>query len=379
MRIANWLAGSLLLTLVACGSTPEFRPKPFSEVEVAQFSEPWAMVFLPDGRLLVTEKEGELKLLKPDGQSEALEVGGVPKVAYGGQGGLGDVVLHPQFGSNQLIYLSFAEADGEDDKLYGAAVARARLQLEDPAAPTLEALEVIWRQVPKMEGQGHYGHRLAFDSAGMLWITSGERQQFDPAQDMQSNLGKVVRLHDDGRVPLDNPFVDQGEVSGQIWSLGHRNPLGMAFDAGGNLWVHEMGPQGGDELNLIERGSNYGYPIVSDGDHYGGGDIPDHHTRPEFNAPEITWTPVIAPAGFIIYSGSRFPDWKGSGLIGGLASQALVRVELEVPENAPARARELERFDMGARIREVEQGPDGDVWLLTDAGGLWRLSPKAGS
>ncbi|MEG3192003.1 PQQ-dependent sugar dehydrogenase [Lysobacter sp. D1-1-M9] len=347
--------------------------QPFVIEEVAQFAQPWAMTFLPDGRLLVTEKQGALKLMQADG--EAHEISGVPEVAYGGHGGLGDVVLHPRFARNRWVYLSYAEP-GEGDTR-GAAVARARLDLDDSGGGTLSDLEVLWRQVPKVSGRGHYGHRLAFGPDGDLWISSGDRQKFDPAQDMDSNLGKVIRLNADGSVPDDNPFADQGEVAAQVWSLGHRNILGMVFDGQGRLWAHEMGPAGGDELNLIERGDNYGYPIVSNGDHYDGREIPDHDTAPEFNAPEITWTEVISPAGFIIYSGDRFTDWRGDGLAGGLSGQALVRVEFDGDQ-----AREVERYDMEQRIREVEQGPDGDIWVLEDeregsGGRLLRLSPPA--
>ncbi len=331
--------------------------RPFIATEVASFDEPWAMSFLPDGRLLVTERGGTLKLLGTDGK--AGEVTGVPAVDYGGQGGLGDVVPHPDFADNGLVYLSYAEA-GEGDTR-GGAVARARLTFDKQGGGALSDLEVIWRQVPKVAGRGHFGHRIAFGPDGHLWISSGERQKFDPAQDMQSNLGKIVRLNDDGSVPADNPFVDDGEVAAQVWSLGHRNPLGIAFDAKGQLWDIEMGPKGGDELNRVERGGNYGYPIVSNGDHYDGRPIPDHDTRPEFNAPALSWDPVISPGGFIIYSGDTFPEWQGDGLIAGLSSQALVRVEFDGKN-----ASEGERFDMDARIREVEQGPDGDVWLLED-------------
>lgn len=345
---------------------PQSPKQSFVATEIARFDEPWAMSFLPDGRLLVTEKRGVLRLFDPASNAR-VTVAGVPAVDYGGQGGFGDVVLHPKFAENGWVYLSYAEAG--DGDTHGAVVARARLSLDSPA---LNELSVIWRQLPKVSGRGHYGHRIAFGPDGMLWISSGERQHFDPAQDMQSNLGKTIRLHDDGSLPADNPFAAQGGVSAQIWSLGHRNPLGMAFDAQGRLWMHEMGPAGGDELNLIEKGSNYGYPIVSDGDHYDGRVIPNHDTRPEFNAPEINWTPVIAPAGFIIYSGNLFPDWKGDGFIGGLASQALVRVEFD-----GVRAAEAERFDMHQRIREVEQGPDGAIWLLEDGGDarLLKLTP----
>lgn len=343
--------------------------QPFVSTEVATFDEPWAMTFLPDGRLLVTEKEGKLKLLDTASKHVG-EISGVPAVDYGGQGGLGDVVLHPKFASNGLVYLSYAEKGNGDTR--GGAVARGKLTLDGKGGGALSGMKVIWRQVPKVSGHGHFGHRIAFDKDGKLWISSSERQKFDPAQDMKSNLGKIVRLNDDGTVPADNPFADQGGVTAQIWSLGHRNALGLAFDAQGRLWEHEMGPRGGDELNLIERGSNYGYPIVSNGDHYDGRDIPDHDTRPEFNAPEAFWNPVISPAGFIIYSGDLFPDWKGDGFIGGLSSQSLIRIEFD-----GVKAREAARYDMGHRIREVEQGPDGAIWLLQDEGGahLLKLTP----
>lgn len=346
---------------------------PFVSAEVARFNEPWAMTFLPDGRLLVTEKNGRLRLLNIVTRQTS-EITGVPAVAYGGQGGFGDVLLHPQFATNYWVYLSYAEAGPNSTR--GAAVARAQLVLDAGGnGGSLSNLQVIWRQVPKVTGEGHYSHRIAFDDQGKLWITSGDRQKMTPAQDMQSNLGKMVRLNDDGSVPADNPFAGQGGVAAQVWSLGHRNMLGLAFDAQGRLWAHEMGPAGGDELNLIERGSNYGWPIVSNGDHYDGTPIPRHDTRPEFNAPETWWTPVIAPAGFIIYSGDMFPYFRGHGFIGGLASQALIRVEI-----TGINAREAARYPMGRRIREVEQGPDGAIWLLEDGADarLLRLTPNVG-
>jgi aldose sugar dehydrogenase len=349
----------------AAGSVSGFEP-----VEVARFDEPWAMTFLPDRRLLVTEKRGAVKVMTQDGKIGA--VAGVPRVAYGGQGGLGDVVLHPRFADNRLVYLSWAEP-GKAGRA-GAAVGRARLTLDDSGGGRLEGMEVIWRQTPKVTGQGHYGHRLVFAADGNLFITSGERQKFDPAQDMRTNLGKVIRVKDDGSPPADNPFADKGGVAAQVWSYGHRNPLGIAFDARGALWAHEMGPQGGDELNLIERGSNYGYPLVSDGDHYDGRPIPNHDTRSDLNAPEVVWNPVISPAGFIIYSGDRFPSWRGNGFIGGLSSRALIRVEFE-----GKRAREAQRWDMGKRIREIEQGPDGLIWVVEDGADarLLKLTPKS--
>ncbi|MGK9067180.1 PQQ-dependent sugar dehydrogenase [Stutzerimonas chloritidismutans] len=340
---------------------------PFTATPRATLFEPWAMTFLPDGSALVTEKRGALKHVDVK-TGKAQSVSGVPEVAYGGQGGLGDVILHPDFASNHRIYLSYAEKGDGGDR--GAAVARATLDIDSHA---LTDVQVIWRQSPKVSGGGHYGHRLAFGPDGKLWISSGERQKFTPAQDMEANLGKILRLNDDGSVPSDNPFADRGGVTAQIWSLGQRNPLGIAFDAEGRLWEHEMGPQGGDEFNLIQKGGNYGYPEVSNGDHYSGKPIPDHDTRPEFIAPKISWTPVISPAGMIIYNGDRFADWKGNALIGGLSARGLVRVTLD-GENAS----EAARYDMGERIREVEQGPDGSLWLLEDGDGgrLLELQPK---
>jgi glucose/arabinose dehydrogenase len=317
---------------------------------------PWAIAFLPDGRLLVTEQQrGVLKLVTQDGKS--VDISGAPTVSYGGQGGLGDVVLHPDFASNGLVYLSFAEAgDGENR---GAAVARAKLALTGNGGE-LQNLQVIWRQSPKVDGGGHYSHRIAF-GGGYLWISSGDRQKFDPAQDMNANLGKVLRLNEDGSVPRDNPFADRGGVTAQIWSLGHRNPLGLAFDGQGRLWDVEMGPMGGDELNLVRRGANYGYPIVSNGDHYDGKVIPDHDTRPEFAAPAVWWNPVISPSNLLFYSGNEFPQWRGDAFISGLSSQALIRIEFDGD-----RAREAERYAMGMRVRSVEQGPDGALWILED-------------
>jgi len=355
------------------GASPSAAQPPFAVEEIARFSQPWAMTFLPGGRsALITERRGTLRLWSQGGQT--VEVGGVPAVDYGGQGGLGDVILHPDYARNGVVYLSFAEA-GEGGTRH-AAVGRGRLTVTT-AGPRIEGFQVIWRQVPGFAGQGHYAHRLAFSPDGRyLFISSGERQQFTPAQDMASNAGKIIRLNPDGSVPADNPFASRGGVAAQIWSLGHRNPLGIAFDAQGRLWEHEMGPRGGDELNLIERGGNYGYSTVSNGDHYDGRDIPDHSPGDGFIPPRITWTPVISPASLIFYSGSLFPQWRGSALIGGLSGQAIVRVTFDGDN-----AREAERFAMGQRIRELEQHPDGSVYVLEDerngsGGRLLRLVPR---
>ena len=343
---------------------------PFTAYAVAEFDEPWAMTFMPDGRALVTEKGGRLLIVDQAGNTSA-PISGVPEVAYGGQGGLGDVVLHPGFAANNLVYLSYAEAG--DDGTRGAAIVRGTLELTATGG-ALNGVEVIWRQVPKVTGRGHYGHRMAFSPDGTyLFVSSGERQKFTPSQDMQSNMGKVLRLYPDGSVPKDNPFADQGGVTAEIWSLGHRNPLGLAFDTDGRLWNSEMGPRHGDELNLVRPKANYGYPLVSNGDHYNGDRIPDHDTRPDLVPPAAYWVPSIAPSSLMIYSGDVFADWQGDAFIGGLVSKALVHVALD-----GERAREIARYPMAKRIREVEQGPDGYLWLLEDeAGGrLLKLVPQ---
>ncbi len=345
-------------------------PKPFVATEIATFNEPWAMTFLPEyNQALITEKGGKLMLWESEGP--VIEVKGVPEVAYGGQGGLGDVILHPDFVNNRIIYLSYAEA-GEGG--FGAAVASAKLDSEN-GAPVLKDVKVIWRQAPKVQGRGHYGHRLAFSPDGKyLFIASGERQKFDPAQDVNSNLGKILRIFPDGSIPKDNPFYDASNpVKSQIWSLGHRNPLGLTFDDKGQLWNQEMGPRHGDELNLVKRGANYGYPKASNGNHYDGRDIPDHKPGDGFEAPKAFWDPAISPGGLMYYNGDLFPAWKGSLFIGGLGGEALVRVKVngDTVEKAG-------HWPMDARIREVEQGPDGAVWVLEDGdkGRLLKLTPK---
>jgi glucose/arabinose dehydrogenase len=357
----------LLTSLVAAACATATDEPPFNVEAVAEFNEPWAIAFLPDGDMLVTEKSGQLLRVARDGRKTSIS--GVPAVDYGGQGGLGDVTIHPDYANNGLIYLSYAEAG--DGNRRGAAVAVTKFE-DGSERTSLVRPKVIWRQ-EKVGGRGHYGHRLAFSPDGYLFISSGERQKFDPAQDMTSTLGKIIRLDDAGQIPDDNPFIDQGGVAAQIWSLGHRNPLGIAFDLEGRLWNSEMGPRGGDELNLVIKGANYGYPIVSNGRHYNFVDIPDHDTRPEFAAPATWWTPVISPGGLMFYSGELFPEWHGNALIPGLSSKALVRVAIDGDE-----AREVERFDMGQRIRTVQQGPDGALWLLEDGSGgrLLRLTPR---
>ncbi len=343
----------------------------FVQNAVATFDEPWAMTFLPDGRMLVTEKSGKLFLASQNGAKT--EVSGVPAVDYGGQGGLGDVVLAPDFATSNMVYLSWAEAGESDTR--GAVIGRAKLVMDATGNAKLQGLEKVWTQSPKVKGRGHYSHRIVFSPDGQyMFIASGDRQKMEPAQDMGENLGKILRLYPDGSVPKDNPFYAKGGVTAQIWTLGHRNILGIAYDAQGQLWSQEMGPQAGDELNLVKPSSNYGWPVVSEGDHYDGRKIPAHSTRPEFTAPKVAWAPVtIAPSGLIIYTGNAFPAWKNSAFIGGLKSQALIRVTFDGDT-----AREAERFDMGERIREVEQGPDGNIWLLQDGENakLLKLTPS---
>ena len=341
----------------------------FKVQQITQFNEPWALAVLPDQRLIVTERKGQLKLFDPL-TKRTVNITGLPEVAYGGQGGLGDIVLHPNFNQNQWVYYSYAEKGPGGQ---GAAVARAQLDLNS-AVPALKNHEVIWRQIPKVSGKGHYGHRLAFDHEGKLWIASGERQKFTPAQDMKSNLGKVLRLNDDGTPASNNPFAQQGGVTAEIWSFGHRNPLGIAFDAKNQLWVVEMGPKGGDELNLIRKGKNYGYPIVSNGDHYDGKPIPDHSTRPEFQKPELSWTPVISPSSLLIYQGRQFPKWQGKALIGGLSSEALIIVDLE--QNP---VKEIQRIDMKERMRGLQEAQDGSIWVIEDGKNAKLLKLTAGS
>lgn len=357
---------------------PEFTTK-----AVATFSEPWAMTALPKindepPKFLVTQKTGELFIVDTATGAKTA-VTGVPNVAYGGQGGLGDVVIAPDFNTSNNIYISYVEAGaGSESNTFGAKVVKAKLSGLNTNAPRLQEIVPIWQQTPKVKGQGHYSHRLLFSPDGQyLYISSGDRQQKDPAQDMTVNLGKIIRVYPDGSVPADNPFANNGnDIAAQFWTTGNRNVLGMVFDGDGKLWANEMGPRGGDEFNLIEKGSNYGWPMVSNGRNYSGLDIPDHDTGPEFVAPKITWTPVISPSSMSLYTmGAQrnFPAWQGNMLIGGLSSKALIVVDTAADNTADERY----RYDMGERIRSV-LAMDGEVWVLEDgdSGRLLKLLPK---
>ncbi|ERL55927.1 PQQ-dependent sugar dehydrogenase [Psychrobacter aquaticus] len=366
----------------AAASTSAEKPE-FTTKAVATFSEPWAMTALPKindepPKFLVTQKTGELFIVDTATGAKTA-VTGVPKVAYGGQGGLGDVVIAPDFATSNAIYISYAEAGtGSESNAFGAKVVKAKLSGLNTNAPRLQEIVPIWQQTPKVKGQGHYSHRLLFSPDGQyLYISSGDRQQKEPAQDMTVNLGKIIRLNLDGSVPADNPFADNGnDIAAQFWTTGNRNVLGMVFDGDGKLWANEMGPRGGDEFNLIEKGSNYGWPLVSNGRNYSGLDIPDHDTGPEFVAPKITWTPVISPSSMSLYTvGAQrnFPAWQGNMLIGGLSSKALIVVDTAADNTADERY----RYDMGERIRSV-LAVDGEVWVLEDgdSGRLLKLLPK---
>ena len=370
--------------LAACQSNSAAQPKqsgdrPFTVTEIAKFTSPWAMDFLPGSGVpltnmaLLTEKEGKLWLVNVEDGSRR-EVSGVPSVHVAGQGGLGDVVVHPDFAGNQRVYLSYVEAGPNGTS--GAVVGYGRLLFTGPpvaggpAGVSLSDFKVIWRQQPKLDGDGHFSHRIAFGPDGFLYLTSGERQHFDPAQDMSGNLGKVLRLTPEGEPAPGNPWAGRGGIAAQFWTIGHRNLLGLAFAPDGRLWESEMGPKGGDEVNLIVAGRNYGYPRASNGSHYDGRDIPDHRPGDGFEPPKVWWNPSISPGGLMIYTGDKFPAWKGDALVPALSGEALIRVDIDGDK-----ARKTDQWDMGERIRAVDEGPGGSVYLLEDEGRLLRLDP----
>jgi aldose sugar dehydrogenase len=352
--------------------TPTPTPTPttaaVTATPVATLDAPWAMVFLPDGRMLVTERAGRLRVITQTGIVGA-PLGGTPAVQFAGQGGLLDVALDPAFASNNRIYLSFAEAGTGGA---GLAVARATLSIDGAGAGALSNLSVIWRQTPKIsDDTRHYGGRLAFAPDGTLFVTAGERHQGAPAQDLTNTLGKIVRINPDGSIPPDNPFAGTASARAEIWTLGHRNPYGLVFAQDGRLFSSEHGPEGGDEFNLITRGANYGWRVVAEGND--GEVLPRHSTRPEFAAPLVSWSPAIAPGGMIQYTGTRFVGWTGDFVLAGLQAQGLIRVRV-----TGTGAGEQARIALGRRIREVEQAPDGAIWVLEDGAGarLLRLLPQ---
>jgi glucose/arabinose dehydrogenase len=374
--LASVLACAMLSACGGCGGGDPATPSgpattPRTVTLNSSLSSPWGLAFLPDGRMLVTQKGGTMVLLSPDGASVQATVSGLPAVVSDGQGGLLDVALDPDFATDPFVYWTYSEpGTGAEAGLSGTAVARGRL-----VGSALQDVAVIYRQVPKVSGAGHFGSRIAFRGDRTLFVTLGERQKGDPAQDLATTLGKVIRIGRDGTIPSDNPGIPGARP--EIWSSGHRNPQGAAIRPGtDDLWVTEHGPQGGDELNRIVPGGNHGWPVVSYGCNYGDpvGDscrIGGGTHAPRFVEPVAFWGPTsIAPAGLVFYTGTRYPAWQGNAFLGALAGKALWRVELRGDVEV---TRERLLGDLGERIRDVRQGPDGFLYLLTDSGKLLQL------
>jgi glucose/arabinose dehydrogenase len=371
VRVAT-LVALMLVAMPALGQeaprspTPKPARLPARQVDVARgLDHPWGLAFLPDGRMLVTERPGRLRIVSPDGTlSEALA--GVPQVRDGGQGGLLDVALSPTFAQDRLVYLSFSEPG---DGGAGTAVARGRL-----AERGLEGTQTIWRQQPKVGASIHWGSRLVFRPDGTLFVTLGDRSSREHVQDLSTTVGKIVRINPDGTIPRDNPFVGRAGVRPEIWSYGHRNAQGATLDARGQLWTVEHGARGGDELNNPQPGRNYGWPIISYGVEYSGWKIGEGTAKQGMEQPVYSWDPVIAPSGATFYSGNTFVEWRGDLLVGSLNPGGLVRLRL-----TDGRVTEESRYviDPGERVRDVRQGPDGLVYLLIDnsRGRIVRLEP----
>jgi glucose/arabinose dehydrogenase len=397
------LTSTTALAQVNAGNLEPQPSLPFTMTEVATFKLPWRIAFLPDGRMLVTEKVGPIWLVTQKG--EKTPVANVPKVLYRGQGGMLGVFVSPHYATDHNVYLTYAEPGEAGDGGSSFALARARLVLGQGTA-SLEGLQVIWRQMPPGRG-GQFGAQIAFSRDGKyLFLAVGDRQRMTPAQDPSQPVGKILRLTLDGKpapgnpmagktgaktIPLINPprdteaaktapvvstytFPGPNLTPSETWASGVRTPYGLAFAPDGRLWEVEHGPRGGDELNLIEPGKNYGWPLVSYGRNYDGVPIPNPDTRPDLAKPVIYWVPVIAPGNLVFYHGAMFPQWEGSALISGLDSESLDRVTFD----ANGGAKPAERWDVGHRLRDVEVGPDGALWFLEDAnpGGLFRVTPK---
>lgn len=379
MKIKPFLAATLSLPalgLASCATAETGESAASGNISIAEmgeFESPWAIEFAPGTDMLfITEKEGVLKVM--DTKSGAVAtVSGAPEVAFGGQGGFGDIAfLDSEAGESvdgRTIYLSWAEM-GSDGETRGAVVGRGTLACPTMDDCAVEGLNVIWRQTPKVEGRGHYSHRITFSpDEQYMFIASGDRQKQTPAQDMTNTLGSIVRLNLDGTPATGNPFADQGGVTAEIWSYGHRNILGMDWDAQGRLWEVEHGPKGGDELNLVAEGANYGWPTRSYGINYNGDPIPDHTEDDGFSKPALHWTPVIAPGDMIFYEGNMFAAWAGDLLITGLSTNAIIRVEIDGES-----ATEAGRYDIDGRVRSIDEAPDGAIWVATDEGKVLRVS-----
>jgi glucose/arabinose dehydrogenase len=361
------LAGAALADGPISSAQASFRVDTVTE----GLNHPWGLAFLPNGAYLVTERRGQLRYVEPDGQLHPRPVSGLPDIRQHGQGGLLDVALHPDFASNRLVYLSYAEPG---DGGYGTSVARGRLE-----GRHLDGVEVIFRMQPKTSGRRHFGSRLVFDRDGYLFITLGDRGDRPRAQALDDHIGTIVRLHDDGRIPDDNPFVGRDGVLPEIYSYGHRNVQGATLHPQtGVLWTHEHGPQGGDEINLPEAGVNHGWPVITYGvNYFSGTAIGEGTSKPGMAQPLYQWTPSIAPSGMAFYDGEAFPEWRGDLFVGSLKFRLLVRLEIR---DGRIVAEERLLADRLGRIRDVRVGPDGLLYLLTDAddGRLVRLVPAAG-
>ena len=375
-RISSLFAAALLasiMTLVVHAAEPVISSAEhdFRVVVLTRGLEhPWGLAFLPDGRFLVTERPGRLRLVAADGTLDPRPVEGLPPIAAQGQGGLLDVALHPQFAENGLVYLSYA-ARGTGG--IGTEAARGRL-----VDHRLEDVKVLFRQQPKSGGGRHFGSRLVFDRQGQLYITLGDRGEMARAQKLDDLAGKIVRLTADGQIPADNPFVNRTGARPEIYSLGNRNVQGAALHpVTGELWTHEHGPQGGDEVNVIRAGRNYGWPVITYGVEYViGTKIGEGTQKPGMEQPLHIWVPSIAPSGLAFYQGDRFPGWRGDLFVGALRGQMLVRLRFDGEKLV--REERLLEGELG-RIRDVRAGPDGYLYLLTDAddGVIARLEPVA--
>jgi glucose/arabinose dehydrogenase len=341
-----------------------------AETVASGLNHPWGFAFLPDGRIIVTERSGSVRIIDRAGQVSA-PLTGAPAVAAGGQGGMLDVALDPAFAQNRTVYLSFSEPGPNGTS--GTAVARARL-----GDKALEDVRVIYRQEPKVQGGGHFGSRLVFRGDGTLFVTQGDRFTYrERAQDLSSGIGKVVRINSDGSIPRDNPFVGRSDARPEIWSYGHRNQQAATLHPEtGQLWTVEHGAAGGDELNHPEAGKNYGWPVITYGRDYNGRRIGEGAAREGMEQPVYYWDPVIAPSGMIVYTGDRYPGWKNSVLIGSMTPGALVRLTMS---GGTVASEERYLGDLRERIRDVQQGPDGFVYVITDAssGRLLRVVPVA--
>ena len=367
---AAWLLTLAVLPVAAQDGVQRSEQADFRSVTLARgLDHPWGMAFLPDGGILITERAGRLRLFQ-DGALQPDPIAGVPEVAARGQGGLLDIALHPDFAANGLLYLAYAGADGNEA---GTEVARARF-----GGSALDDLEVIFRAQPKTPGAAHYGGRIAFGPDGKLYVTLGDRRNYmAEAQKLSSHLGGVLRLNDDGSVPDDNPFTGRSDALPEIFTYGHRNVQGIAVHPEtGMVWTHEHGPRGGDEVNVLQAGANYGWPEITYGIDYSGAIISEKTEAPGMAQPVVYWVPSIAPSGMAFYQGEAFAAWQGDLFVGALAGRHLRRLELDGDQ---VTGQEELLADLNERIRDVRSGPDGFLYLLTDSGrgSLIRLEPAA--